>query len=88
ALVAILSLADVLMVSSFGEAATASVGIASKWHFVAIMVMAGLGMANGILIAQYWGKSDISRCRKITRFAIKVGLVLLIPISIAIVVFA
>ncbi|MGR5252863.1 MATE family efflux transporter [Vibrio astriarenae] len=88
ALVAILSLADVLMVSSFGEAATASVGIASKWHFVAIMVMAGLGMANGILIAQYWGKSDISRCRKITRFAIKVGIVLLIPISIAIVVFA
>ncbi|CAM4370079.1 MATE family efflux transporter [Vibrio agarivorans] len=88
ALVAILSLADVLMVSSFGEAATASVGIASKWHFVAIMVMAGLGMANGILIAQYWGKSDISRCRKITRFAIKAGIVLLIPISIAIVVFA
>ncbi|MDN2483151.1 MATE family efflux transporter [Vibrio agarivorans] len=88
ALVAILSLADVLMVSSFGEAATASVGIASKWHFVAIMVMAGLGMANGILIAQYWGKSDITRCRKITRFAIKSGIVLLIPISIAIVVFA
>ncbi|QIA65221.1 MATE family efflux transporter [Vibrio astriarenae] len=88
ALVSILALADVLMVSSFGEAATASVGIASKWHFVAIMVMAGLGMANGILIAQYWGKGDISRCRKITRFAITAGLVLLVPISIAIVVFA
>ncbi|MGL6259351.1 MATE family efflux transporter [Vibrio sp. WXL103] len=88
ALVSILALADVLMVSSFGEAATASVGIAAKWHFVAIMVMAGLGIANGILIAQYWGKSDVIRCRKITRFAIYAGILLLIPISIAIVVFA
>ncbi|MDR9828076.1 MATE family efflux transporter [Vibrio sp. FNV 38] len=88
ALVAILSLADVLMVSSFGQSATAAVGIASKWHFVAIMVMAGLGMANGILIAQYWGKSDVSRCRKITRFAIQAGLIVLVPISIAIVGFS
>ncbi len=35
ALVAILALADVLMVSDFGQEATAAVGIASKWHFVA-----------------------------------------------------
>lgn len=40
ALVAILALADVLMVSDFGKEATAAVGIASKWHFVAIMIMA------------------------------------------------
>lgn len=32
ALVAILALADVLMVSDFGKEATAAVGIASKWH--------------------------------------------------------
>ncbi|WP_406707406.1 MULTISPECIES: MATE family efflux transporter, partial [Vibrio] len=54
ALVAILALADVLMVSDFGKEATAAVGIASKWHFVAIMIMAGLASANGTLVAQYW----------------------------------
>lgn len=49
ALVAILALADVLMVSDFGQAATASVGIASKWHFVAIMIMAGLAPQTAYL---------------------------------------
>ena len=58
ALVAILSLADVLMVSDFGQEATASVGIASKWHFIATMIIAGMASANGILVAQYWGKND------------------------------
>ncbi|GAL32307.1 gamma-aminobutyrate:alpha-ketoglutarate aminotransferase [Vibrio maritimus] len=50
ALVAILALADVLMVSDIGKEATAAVGIASKWHFVAIMIMAGMASANGVLV--------------------------------------
>lgn len=55
ALVAILALADVLMVSDFGQTATAAVGIASRWHFVAIMIMAALATATGTLVSQYWG---------------------------------
>ena len=50
ALVAILALADVLMVSDFGQSATAAVGIASRWHFVAIMIMAALATATGTLV--------------------------------------
>ena len=60
ALVAILALADVLMVGNFGKEATAAVGLASKWHFVAIMIMAGLSTASSILVAQYWGKGERS----------------------------
>ncbi|WP_430794464.1 MATE family efflux transporter [Vibrio cincinnatiensis] len=88
ALVAILSLADVLMVSSFGKEATAAVGLASKWHFVAIMIMAGLATASGILVAQFWGKSDTIACKVITLHAAKVGVAILLPISIAFVWFA
>lgn len=84
ALVAILSLADVLMVSDLGKEATASVGIASKWHFVAIMIMAGLSSANGTLVAQYWGKGDRASAKCVTSLAIQFGLKVLIPVTLII----
>ncbi len=88
ALVAILSLADVLMVSNFGKEATAAVGLASKWHFIAIMIMAGLSTASGILVAQFWGKNDQSAARKITLLAAKAGVWILLPISLIFVFFS
>ncbi len=88
ALVAILSLADLLMVSDFGKEATASVGIASKWHFVAIMIMAGLSSANGVLVAQYWGKNDRRAAKTITGLAFWFGIKLLIPVTLIITLFS
>ncbi|MGF1687318.1 MATE family efflux transporter [Photobacterium japonica] len=88
ALVAILALADVLMVSDFGQAATASVGIASKWHFVAIMIMAGLASANGVLVSQYWGKNDKVHAKTVTVQAMKFGAIIMVPVTFAITVFA
>ncbi|EVU11752.1 MATE efflux family protein, partial [Vibrio parahaemolyticus V-223/04] len=84
ALVAILALADVLMVSDFGKEATAAVGIASKWHFVAIMIMAGLASANGTLVAQYWGRNDAVSAKTVTGIAIRFGLKVLIPVTLII----
>ncbi|MGR5121579.1 MATE family efflux transporter [Vibrio harveyi] len=86
ALVAILALADVLMVSDFGKEATAAVGIASKWHFVAIMIMAGLASANGTLVAQYWGRDDAVSAKTVTGIAIRFGLKVLIPVTLVITV--
>ncbi|HAS6347094.1 MATE family efflux transporter [Vibrio sp. IRLE0018] len=84
ALVAILALADVLMVSDFGKEATAAVGIASKWHFIAIMIMAGLASANGTLVAQYWGKDDRRSAKAVSLIALNFGLKVLIPVSLLI----
>ncbi|MHA2690181.1 MATE family efflux transporter [Vibrio harveyi] len=86
ALVAILALADVLMVSDFGKEATAAVGIASKWHFVAIMIMAGLASANGTLVAQYWGRDDAVSAKTVTGITIRFGLKVLIPVTLIITV--
>ena len=88
ALVAILSLADVLMVSDFGQVATASVGIASKWHFIATMIIGGMASANGILIAQYWGKNDQRSAKTISLLALKNGIKILLPVTILITVFS
>ncbi|WP_354625065.1 MATE family efflux transporter [Psychromonas sp. MME2] len=84
ALVAILAIADVLMVSDFGHGATAAVGIASKWQFVAIIIMAGMASAHGVLVAQYWGKGDVSAAKTITILVINCGTKLLIPITLMI----
>jgi putative MATE family efflux protein len=88
ALVAILQLADVLMVSDFGTEAPAAVGIASKWHFVIIMISAGLAQANGILVSQYWGKGDRVSAKTVTNLAMKYGTLLMLPISILITVMS
>ncbi|WP_390902898.1 MATE family efflux transporter [Vibrio qingdaonensis] len=88
ALVAILAMADVLMVSDFGHEATAAVGIASKWHFVAIMIMAGMASANGVLVAQYWGRNDKRSAKTITQLSMIVGAKLLIPVTLVITVFS
>lgn len=84
ALVAILSLADVLMVSDFGKEATAAVGIASKWHFIATMIIAGMASANGILVAQYVGKKDYRTAKTITKMATQSGVKILIPVTMMI----
>jgi len=88
ALVAILALADVLMVSGFGQEATAAVGIASKWHFVAIMIMAGLATANGVLVSQYWGRNDRVHAKTVTLQSLKFGAAIMVPVTLVITIFA
>lgn len=88
ALVAILALADVLMVSDFGQEATAAVGIATKWHFVATMIIAGLAAANGVLVAQYWGKDDKVHAKTVSVQALKFGTVLIVPVTVVLTLFA
>ncbi|WP_105901101.1 MATE family efflux transporter [Vibrio gangliei] len=87
ALVAILALADVLMVSDFGQTATAAVGIASRWHFVAIMIMAALGTATGTLVSQYWGRDDKDTAKTVTMQSLKFGSIIMVPVTILMVGF-
>jgi len=86
AFVAVLALSDVVMVSDFGEESTAAVGVASKWHFVAIMIMAGLSGANGTLVAQFMGKGDLGSAKAVTMEAVRFGARIIIPITIVIIV--
>jgi len=88
ALVAILAIADVLMVSDLGKEATASVGVASKLQFIAIMIMAGMASASGVLVAQYWGKDDRSSAKTITMMTMNYGVKILVPVTLVITLFS
>ncbi|MGN1281162.1 MAG: MATE family efflux transporter [Succinivibrio sp.] len=87
ALVALLSLTDVVMVSSFGLDCTAAVGLASKWHMLVIMIMAGIAQACGILIAQFYGKNDQQGAKSVFVKSLKTGLLVLLVPVLALTVF-
>ncbi|RKF13219.1 MATE family efflux transporter [Alginatibacterium sediminis] len=88
AILAVLSMADVLMVHDLGPAAIASVGAAVKWHFVAIMIMAGFGSACGSLVAQYWGKGQRSKAAWINWYAVRSGAWVMLPLTAMVFIFA
>ncbi|MGN0903470.1 MAG: MATE family efflux transporter, partial [Succinivibrio sp.] len=80
-LVALLSLTDVVMVSPFGKESAAAVGVASKWHFLLIMIMSGIAQASGIIIAQFAGKKDFKSAKMIFRKSVYTGmLIFIIPV--------
>lgn len=85
ALVSLLSLADVMMVGRLGPEPMAAVGAATKWQFVAIMIMAGLATANGMMVAQFWGKHDITGAQRVHWMSVGVGAVLMVPVTIGLV---
>ncbi|MFA0252858.1 MATE family efflux transporter, partial [Vibrio sp. 10N.261.45.A4] len=61
---------------------------ATKWHFVIIMVSAGIATANGILVAQYWGRRDASSAKTVNMLALKYGTWLMVPLTFIITVFS
>lgn len=82
-LVSLLGMSDVFMVAPLGAEAIAAIGLGAKLHFVLIMVMAGMGSAVSILVAQYHGRGDITATQSILSLGNLAGLILLIPISVA-----
>lgn len=74
-LVALLSSSEVVLVSTYRtESAAAAVGLASKWHFLIIMIMSGISQAAGILIAQFAGKRDFKSAKSIFNKSLFSGL--------------
>ncbi len=77
-----LGVADVLMVSSLGSNAVAAVGLASKLHFLMIVVMMGISMACSIMVAQYSGAKDFDGCKKIVAVGLVLGCFLMLPFTL------
>lgn len=86
-LVSLLGMSDVFMVAGLGPAAIAAIGLGAKLHFVLIMVMAGLGSAISILVAQYHGRNETRATQAVLTLGNLAGLFLLVPMSVAFFVF-
>ncbi|WP_020526824.1 MATE family efflux transporter [Flexithrix dorotheae] len=81
-LTASFSLVDVAMVGQLGKIELASVGLVSKFFFVSIHLLSGLGSGAGILAAQYYGKQEHSAYIKVLAVALLTSLVITVPLGI------
>ncbi|WP_432468910.1 MATE family efflux transporter [Agarivorans sp. Z349TD_8] len=90
-LLSLLSLVDVLMVATIGDAEVAAVGYAGRAFFVAIIILNGFSTACATLSAQHWGSKNwpaIGRTVALSFYAgllftaIALGLMLLSPTTI------
>ena len=71
-----LNMVDTLMISSLGQSSIAAVGLANQVFFFYILLTFGINSGSSIFIAQYWGKEDIPKIRKILGLALSIGTLL------------
>lgn len=80
-LISLLGMSDVFMVAGLGAGAVAAIGIGAKLHFVLVMVMASLGSAVSVLVAQYHGRGSTQSSQGILALGLMSGLVLMLPVA-------
>lgn len=78
-----LTLIDVLMVSSLGSPEVAAVGIANRFFFVVILMIAGLATGTSILASQYVGKGDDAGINRVLNLGLCAALLMTLPVSLA-----
>ena len=65
------SVMDSVMLGSFGDVAIAAANLGSQPFFILMSFGFGLSSGGTVLIAQYWGKGDLVRIRKVMRISMQ-----------------
>jgi len=69
-----LNMVDVLMVGQLGEASIAALGLANQVFFLLILFLFGVTSGMTIFTAQFWGKGDQERIRKVLGICLTVAI--------------
>ena len=77
-----LNLVDNLMIGNLGEEAIAAVGLANQYFFVFMLCITGITAGASIFMAQYWGKKDTEKIKKVLGLALIVGFIASIAFAI------
>jgi putative MATE family efflux protein len=73
-LTASLNMVGSVMVGQLGDAAIASVGLASQVFFLLSLILFGIGSGSAMFTAQLWGNKDIVSLRKVLGLCLAMGL--------------
>ncbi len=65
------SVMDSVMLGSFGDVAIAAANLGTQPFSILMAFGFGLSSGGSVLIAQYWGKGDIARIRKVMRLSMQ-----------------
>ncbi len=69
------SLTDNIMVGSLGEISISGVYICSQIQVILQMLVTGIGTAQQVIAAQYWGRGDKDRVKGIINIAVKIAII-------------
>jgi putative MATE family efflux protein len=69
-----LNMVDVIMVGQLGEASIAALGLANQVFFLLILFLFGVTSGMAIFTAQFWGKGDEERIRKVMGICLTVAI--------------
>lgn len=75
-ILSLINLSDVFMIGRVGEVEIASVGLSNQILFVFILFCMGINNAGSIFIAQYFGRNDKSKIKRILAISISLSLIL------------
>ncbi len=78
---AAVSSADVVMLNYVGQSSISAVSLASNYANVLFMIYYGIGTGATLLCAQYWGKKDLQAIRVIEGIALRISLLITLPVS-------
>ncbi len=81
------SLADSIMVGSLGELSISGVYICNQIQIILQMITVGLGAAQIVIAAQYWGKKDRQSVKGIVSIALKLSIICAVIFWVAIFFF-
>lgn len=87
-LISLVSLVDIIMVSTLGTSAIASVGLTTQPKFIGLAVFLSLNVAVSALVARRYGEKDQERANRILGQALVLTLGLTAIISVLCVAFA
>lgn len=65
------TLMDSVMLGSLGDVAISGANLGNQMQTLVMSCSYGLASGGGVLIAQYWGKKDMARIRKVVRLTIQ-----------------
>lgn len=66
------SMADTVMLGSLGEVALSASSLANQLFFIFTLVIYGTAGGSNVLVAQFWGKKDVSSIKKVLAYTYRV----------------
>jgi putative MATE family efflux protein len=80
-------LADNVMVGSLGEVAISGVYVCNQLQIILQMLVSGIGAAQMVLAAQYWGRRDKESIKQIISIAVKIAIAFAVILWVAVFIF-
>ncbi|MEG0710236.1 MAG: MATE family efflux transporter [Longicatena sp.] len=81
------SMADTVMLGSVGEVALSASSLANQLFFIFTLVIYGTAGGSNVLVAQYWGKQDVSSIKKVLGYTYRVIIFISVIMTILAAIF-